>query len=209
MPEPMPARETMEAQIMSTGKSRGKQDGYQFANLIRASAHEIWLAGLGAYSRANKEGARFFESLVELGDAVEKKARDQVARPFRAAEKQVEGARSAVNETWDRLEMLFDRRVARALHSLQIPTQRDVAELTKRVAKLQGLVEQLSGSTPPGRQAARQADRKSRGKTATAKRTKKAPARKKRIAKKAPARTKRVTTAARKARKTSAKAARP
>jgi hypothetical protein len=99
--------------------------------------------------------------------------------------------------------------VARALHSLQIPTQRDVAELTKRVAKLQGLVEQLSGSTPPGRQAARQADSKSRGKTATAKRTKKAPARKKRVAKKAPARTKRAATTARKARKTSAKAARP
>jgi poly(hydroxyalkanoate) granule-associated protein len=154
----------MEAQIMSTDESGRKQNGYQLGSLIRTSAHDIWLAGLGAYSRANKEGSRFFESLVELGAAVEKKARNQVARPFRAAERQMDGAKSAVNETWERLEMLFDRRVARALHSLQIPTQRDVAELTRRVAKLQTLVEELSQTPVAGRQASRPGVKKSGGK---------------------------------------------
>lgn len=160
---------TTEAQYMSKDKSRRKQNGYQLATLIRTSAHDIWLAGLGAYARANKEGSRLFDSLVELGESVERKAREQVARPFRVAERQVEGAKSAVNETRDRLEMLFDRRVARTLHSLQIPTQRDVAELTERVAKLQALVEKLSAAPTTGKQASRPGEAKAgpRAKTTT------------------------------------------
>ncbi len=172
---------------MSTDESGRKQNGYQLGSLIRTSAHDIWLAGLGAYSRANKEGSRFFESLVELGAAVEKKARNQVARPFRAAERQMDGARSAVNETWERLEMLFDRRVARALHSLQIPTQRDVAELTRRVAKLQALVEELSQAPVTGRQASRPGVKKTGGRagagTRSARAAGKAKTRKKRASK--------------------------
>lgn len=131
---------------MPSKKSPGSANGHQLAALIRTSAHDIWLAGLGAYSRAGKEGSRFFESLVALGESVERRAREQVARPFRVAERRVENARSAVNETWARLELMFDRRVARALHSLQIPTQRDVAELTERVETLRHAVEELTGA---------------------------------------------------------------
>lgn len=186
---------------MPSDKSRRKQNGYQLGSLIRTSAHDIWLAGLGAYSRANKEGSRFFDSLVELGEAVERKARDQVARPFRAAERQVHGARSAVNETWERLEMLFDRRVARALHSLQIPTQRDVAELTRRVAKLQALVEELSQTPTTGRQASRPGVKKSGAKTRAATRGAKGK-------RKTTSRKKRAPTAASKTRGKSGRAAR-
>jgi hypothetical protein len=99
----------------------------------------------------------------------------------------MDGARSAVNETWERLEMLFDRRVARALHSLQIPTQRDVAELTRRVAKLQALVEELSETPVAGRQASRPGVKKSGGRartgTRSARGTGKAASRKKGTAK--------------------------
>jgi poly(hydroxyalkanoate) granule-associated protein len=198
----------LEAQIMSSDKSQRKPNGYQLGTLIRTSAHEIWLAGLGAYTRANKEGNRLFESLVEIGEAVEKKARDQVARPFRAAERQVEGAKSAVNDTWGRLEMLFDRRVARALHSLQIPTQRDVAELTERVTELQALVEELSHSQAPDRQASRPAVKKSAGKSETASRgsgKRAKPASRKRA--QAPTRKKRSPTRASRSRKASSRKA--
>jgi poly(hydroxyalkanoate) granule-associated protein len=131
---------------MSSKKSSSDKNGYELARLIRTSAHDIWLAGLGAYSRAGKEGTRFFESLVALGESVERRAREQVARPFRVAERRVENARSAVNDTWERLELMFERRVARALHSLQIPTQRDVAELTQRVESLQEALQAVTGT---------------------------------------------------------------
>lgn len=131
---------------MAKTRTESPVNGYPLANLIRASAHDIWLAGLGAYSRAGKEGGRLFERLVELGESVERTARDQVARPFRAAEQQASAARTAVSETRERLEVMFERRVAKALNSLQIPTKRDIAELTERVEKLQRALQGLDGT---------------------------------------------------------------
>ena len=47
--------------------------------------------------------------------------------------------------TWDKLEQVFENRVARALHSLGVPTRADVAALTKRVAELKAAVDKLNG----------------------------------------------------------------
>jgi poly(hydroxyalkanoate) granule-associated protein len=131
---------------MAKTRTESPVNGYPLANRIRASAHDIWLAGLGAYSRAGKEGGRLFERLVELGGNVERTARDQVARPFRLAEQQASAARTAVSETRERFELMFERRVAKALNSMQIPTKRDIAELTKRVEELQLALQSVGGS---------------------------------------------------------------
>ena len=37
---------------------------------------------------------------------------------------------------WDKLEKVFEDRVARALHSLNVPTKKDIDTLSKRVAEL-------------------------------------------------------------------------
>ena len=92
---------------MTTTKSANGQNGYPLAMLIRNSAHDIWLAGLGAYAKAGKEGGRLFESLVDIGEAVERRAREEVSRPIRAAERGVEGARSAVADVWEQIELLI------------------------------------------------------------------------------------------------------
>ncbi len=174
---------------MSSKKSKREQNGHQLATMIRTSAHDIWLAGLGAYSRAGKEGTRFFDSLVTLGESVERKAREQVARPFRVAEHQVDNARSVVNETWERLETMFERRVARALHSLQIPTQRDVAELARRVESLRAALEELTRPTGPTRRPSRAGATKagpaSRAKARPKKKASKSAAKKRRTTSKA------------------------
>ena len=129
---------------MTTTKSANGQNGYPLAMLIRNSAHDIWLAGLGAYAKAGKEGGRLFESLVDIGEAVERRAREEVSRPIRAAERSVEGARSAVADVWEQIELLIERRIMRTLHALQIPTQQDVAELTERVERLNSTVRELT-----------------------------------------------------------------
>jgi len=46
--------------------------------------------------------------------------------------------------TWDKLEQVFENRVARSLHSLGVPTRDDVAALAKRVAELKAEVEKLN-----------------------------------------------------------------
>ena len=43
----------------------------QLAVKIRESANQIWLAGLGASSKAQQEGVKMFEALVAEGEKVQ------------------------------------------------------------------------------------------------------------------------------------------
>ena len=49
------------------------------------SSRSIWLAGLGAFSRAQAEGMRMFESLVKQGEALESKTRQAASDTAAAA----------------------------------------------------------------------------------------------------------------------------
>jgi len=50
--------------------------------------------------------------------------------------------------SWDKLEQVFEERVSRSLHSLGVPTQKDIAALTKQVEELNKAVAALSGKKP-------------------------------------------------------------
>ncbi len=118
----------------------------QVARLMKGSVHQVWLAGLGAYARAEEEGSKLFENLVSLGERIESGARSRVGRQVDAAQARVTGARENVAEAWDRFEQLVQYRVSRTLNGLQIPTARDVQELNRRVEKLQKAVDRLSSA---------------------------------------------------------------
>ncbi len=127
----------------------------QLTRLVRESAHQVWLAGLGAYARAEAEGSRLFDGLVSVGERIEQGARDQVARRMEAAEERVTGARQTALLTWDRLERMVEHQIAATLNRLQIPTSRDIRELARRVETLQATVERLeTEARPRARQAA-------------------------------------------------------
>ncbi|MFC4260450.1 phasin family protein [Marinobacter lacisalsi] len=122
------------------------------AGRIRDSARQIWLAGLGAYTKAEEDAGRFFERLVHEGEEIETKTRGLVERQVRAVEHRVEDVRDRATGTWDRLETMFDERVAGALKRLGIPRREDLERLEQRVAELeQKLAEQdSSGSRSVG-----------------------------------------------------------
>ena len=111
----------------------------QLAAKIKDSANQIWLAGLGAFAKAQAEGGKMFESLVQEGEAMQNKAR-------KTAEETLSEVKSKATGTWDKLEQVFEDRVARALHSLSVPTRKDVDSLAKRVAELTKVVEKLTDS---------------------------------------------------------------
>ncbi|HCB39950.1 MAG TPA: poly(hydroxyalkanoate) granule-associated protein, partial [Gammaproteobacteria bacterium] len=50
----------------------------QMADRVKESANQIWLAGLGAYSKAEEEGGKLFEALVQDGEKLEAKTRSIV-----------------------------------------------------------------------------------------------------------------------------------
>jgi poly(hydroxyalkanoate) granule-associated protein len=121
------------------------------AQNIKDSAQQIWLAGLGAFSKAQAEGGKVFEALVKDGMGLQRKT--QAAAEERIAEATgrmtdmasgitAKAAGVATDLTakatgqWDKLETIFEDRVAKALHKLGVPTAKEVQALMKRVDEL-------------------------------------------------------------------------
>ena len=130
------------------------------------SAREIWLAGIGAFNVAQQEGykvleegSKIFEKLVAEGSKVESKTRKEVAGAVseirsevesRVAEardqarSQADAVRKQAVDNWDKLEKIFEERVARSLTKLGIPSKDDVSKLSARVAELAKRVESVA-----------------------------------------------------------------
>ncbi|HXX85529.1 MAG TPA: phasin family protein [Casimicrobiaceae bacterium] len=129
---------------LETGKS---EDATSMAQAILKSSHQIWLAGLGAFAKAQHEGMKVFDTLVKQGESVESKTRHAAATTAGAAR---EAAKAKAKEmqamaggTWDKLEQVFEDRVARALGHLGVYTSADVKQLTERVNELSEAVNAL------------------------------------------------------------------
>lgn len=173
----------------------------QLANTIKESAQQIWLAGLGAFSKAQGEGTKVFETLMKEGQSLHRKTQaaaseklGDVAGKMTAMAGEVGGK---ANAQWDKLESIFEERTARAMGKLGVPTAKDVAALAERVEALAAAVAKLGGDVAPAKakapRAAKSAAAKAPRKTA-AKTTKAAeangaekPAAKRRVARKAAA----------------------
>lgn len=133
------------------------------------SAREIWLAGLGAFNVAQQEGykvleegSKIFEKLVAEGSKIEAKTRKEVqgavsdirsevesrvAEARNQARNQADAVRKQAVDNWDKLEKIFEERVARSLTKLGIPSQDDLSKLSARVAELSKRVDAV-GAKP-------------------------------------------------------------
>jgi len=136
-----------------SGKDAGESK--EMSQAVLDSSRQIWLAGLGAFSRAQAEGTKVFETLVKQGKVLESKTRraavDTAAAARGAAEAKVKEVKEGVGGTWDKLEQVFEARVARALSKLGVHTQSDVERLAERVDSLSEAVNELikaSGGKP-------------------------------------------------------------
>jgi poly(hydroxyalkanoate) granule-associated protein len=118
-----------------------------FAQGIRDSSRQIWLAGLGAFSRAQAEGMKVFESLVEQGQNLESRTKRAATETATAAAgmaaQKAKEMQAMAGGTWDKLEQVFEDRVARALSKLGVHTQADVERLSQRVEALSEAVNEL------------------------------------------------------------------
>jgi poly(hydroxyalkanoate) granule-associated protein len=114
---------------------------------VLESSRQIWLAGLGAFSRAQAEGMKVFEALVKQGEAVESKTRQSASETASAARDAAQAKAKEMQQlaggTWDKLEKVFEDRVARALSRLGVHSQSDVERLSERVDALAEAVNQL------------------------------------------------------------------
>ncbi|HQW64633.1 MAG TPA: phasin family protein [Pseudomonadota bacterium] len=110
------------------------------AGSLMDSAQQVWMAGLAAFSRAQGEGGKLFENLVREGVSLEQKTRrfatGKVDEARDAVETKVAQVRERAHDTWDRLEKVFEDRVARALTKLGVPGRDELQALLERVEEL-------------------------------------------------------------------------
>jgi poly(hydroxyalkanoate) granule-associated protein len=104
---------------------------------VKDSAQQIWQAGLGAFTRAQAEGSKAFESLVKDGVSIQRKTQA-------AAEEKISEATSKMST----MENIFEERVAKALNKLGVPSAKDVNSLITRIEELSKAVQKLSPKAP-------------------------------------------------------------
>lgn len=125
-----------------------EQSGGQLAETVRSSAQQIWQAGLGAFARAQEEGADMFAQLVKEGaDFQERKLQEAEQRMSGMTETVTKMADSFSRQAagyWEKMESMLEDRVARSLRGLGVPTQQDIRALTEKVAALDKSVHALS-----------------------------------------------------------------
>lgn len=121
-------------------KELARPDEDALLDAVCSSAHRIWQAGLGAFARAQREGSEMFDKLVQDGGELQTLTQrltgekgfsvtDTVTRLAEHASRQAGGS-------LDKLEKMFEDRVARSLRSLGLPSPEEIQALDRELAAL-------------------------------------------------------------------------
>ena len=142
----------------------GMLDGLdsRLAGAVKASAQQIWLAGMGAFAKAQEEGGKVFEALVKEGVSLQRKtqsvAEDRLGEVTGKMSAMAGEVTNKAGASWDKLEGIFESRTAKALAKLGVPNGQDLAELNAKVDALSAAVAKLGGKVEaPKKPAAKKA----------------------------------------------------
>jgi len=142
------------------------------AGTVKDSAQQIWLAGLGAFSKAQEEGGKVFEALVKEGTSLQRKTQSVAEEKLGEVTSRMTGMASEVQakagQHWDKLESIFEERTAKALGKLGVPAAKDVDALVARIDALAAQVAKLSKAAPAKTMAAKTTTAKPAAKKAAA-----------------------------------------
>ena len=115
---------------------------------VKDSAQLIWQAGLGAFNKAQAEGTKAFEALVKEGVSFQRKtqaaAEEKIAEASHKISDMTSGMSTKATGQWDKLESIFEDRVAKALNKLGVPSAKDISALIERIDALNASVQKLS-----------------------------------------------------------------
>jgi poly(hydroxyalkanoate) granule-associated protein len=137
-------------QKSSSAKSAGDSaaGGPQLSANVKDSAQQIWLAGLGAFAKAQEEGGKVFEALVKQGMSIQRKtqaaAEEKISEATSRMATMATDLSSKASGQWGKLEDIFEERVSRALNKLGVPTAKDIDVLVARIDELNRTVQKLN-----------------------------------------------------------------
>ena len=158
---------TGETSSSASGKAGASSDYSHLAASVKESAQQIWLAGMGAFSKAQQEGGKVFEALVKEGVGLQRKtqsvAEEKISEVTGKMSAMAGNVSAKAGQNWDKLEAIFEQRTAKAMNKLGVPTAKDISALVQRVDELAAAVAKLSRAAPA---AAKKAARKAAAKPA-------------------------------------------
>jgi poly(hydroxyalkanoate) granule-associated protein len=134
--------------------SASKKDSEPLKASVKDSAQQIWQAGLGAFTKAQQEGTKAFEALVKEGVDFQRKTQSAAEEKITEAAQKMTGMAADISSKatgqWDKLETIFEDRVAKALNKLGVPSAKDINALIARIDELNKSVQKLSakGTAP-------------------------------------------------------------
>src|SRR4051794_4396429 len=135
----------------ANGSAESPKGSAQFAGSVRDSASQIWLAGLGAFAKAQEEGGKVFDSLVKEGMSIQRKtqaaAEEKISEATSRMASMATDISSKASGQWDKLETIFEDRVSKALGKLGVPTAKDIDVLIARIDELNRSVAKLSAKS--------------------------------------------------------------
>ena len=122
------------------------------AGTVKESAQQIWLAGLGAWSKAQEEGGKVFEALVKEGSTLQRKtqavAEEKIGEVTSRMSNMAGDVTAKAGQQWDKLESIVAERTTKALNKLGVPSSKDIEALIKRIDELSAQVAKLSKTAP-------------------------------------------------------------
>jgi poly(hydroxyalkanoate) granule-associated protein len=140
------------------------------AQSIKESAQQIWLAGMGAFAKAQAEGTQSFDKLIKDGINLQRKtqgaAEEKISEVTGKMTAMAGEVTAKAGQHWDKLESIFEQRTAKAMSRLGVPSAKDLAALTDRIDQLAAEVAKLGGGKkapakkPSAKAAAKKAPRK-------------------------------------------------
>lgn len=130
-------------------KSSTAAAGSALGDSVKDSAQQILQAGLGAFAKAQVEGARALETLVKDSASIQRKTKAAAEEKLTEATSRMTHMASDISKQasgqWDKLENIFEERVAKALNKLGVPSAKDVSALIERIDALNKAVQALAG----------------------------------------------------------------
>ena len=172
----------MPAKKSTTPPQANRAQAPHTAGLVQDSAQQIWLAGLGAFSKAQEGGSKVFESLMKEGLSMQRKTQAVAEEKLSEANSKMANMagdiQSRAGQQWDKLENIFEDRVAKALNKLGVPSAKDVDALVARIDELTKTVQKMATKAPAAKAPAKptvkpavKTEAKPAAKKATAKRS--------------------------------------
>lgn len=141
------------------------------AEAVAESAEQIWQAGLGAFAKAQQDGGALFDALAREGQELHKLTQGFAGARVPGVGERIgrlaENVGRQASGSWDKIEAIFEDRVARSLRRMGVPTHAELEALRAEVEALKAAIEVAAVAsmaapveTPPAKRTPRQASKR-------------------------------------------------